>query len=48
MPRKNHALPATMIEILNHRLADAITDTMLPLPAVRFPEVDALGDSAMA
>ena len=41
MPRKNHALPAKMIEILNHRLADAITETMMQLPAVSFPEVDA-------
>ena len=43
--RKNHALPedlqAKMIETLNRHLADAITDTMMQLPNVSLPEVDA-------
>jgi hypothetical protein len=48
MSRKKTALPATMIEILNCRVADTIAETMMQLPAVSLSEVDALGESAMA
>jgi hypothetical protein len=41
MSRKNPVLQAKLLEIVNRRLDDAITDTMLLLSDVSLPEVDA-------